>query len=519
MSTVLNELEAMSRERGRGEPNWGTFILFVLIGSFAIPMAIAAWINLAGYGQLNFALSAIWGIIDVWIVAWFLSLWLGITVIDLVRHLFGRLIGWSKEENPVLKVLPPILKFFVVWVWTKFLIIGFLMSFLDIEDNWDLFAGAVITGMFLSIGLPFVAKDKFFNTLFNFYWKWVLLWILFVWLMITLFPALRPWGDDAAKLAYRTYIQAKRDQAKVHADTMRTLKPKVNNLTAQGTTLQAAIATLTPKEQALFRYYNRNYVSRWIANFSEEAWPNMKVAFGDAGEGLGFVSPLDRLASEIQGSVIKQGQDKSLSCLADLKAKVDAGQAVTSENIEECRQRDPNYKKTTVTRPAAAPAASAPSPTRTASAPAPVAAPAAPTPWRWQGTYIPNQMGVISLGRLNGRYRVTCTGERTQTFFYGGSTPPQEFVMDCLGAFRSAQTSNGTTIQASPPRIDVYRGDHRPDNTRPYGEIIAVVSGQPVGIAQGQCLGVNGEVQMGLNVRDIDYQHTKGAMQIRVEKC
>ncbi len=171
--------------------------------------------------------------------------------------------------------------------------------------------------------------------------------------------------------------------------------------------------------------------------------------------------------------------------------------------------------------PAAAPAASAPSPTRTASAPAaaPASAPATQTTSLWQGNYIPNQMGLIRLGRLNGRYRVTCTGERTQTFFYGGYTPSQEFVMDCLGAFRSAQTSNGTVIQASHPRIDVYRGDHRPDNTRPYGEIIAIVAGQPVGIAQGQCQSVNGEVQVGLNIRDVDYRHTKGILNVRVEKC
>lgn len=517
MSTVLNELEAMRRERGRGEPNWGTFILFVLIGSFAIPMAIAAWINLAGYGQLNFALSAIWGIIDVWIVAWFLSLWLGITVIDLVRHLFGRLIGWSKEENPVLKVLPPILKFFVVWVWTKFLIIGFLMSFLDIEDNWDLFAGAVITGMFLSIGLPFVAKDKFFNTLFNFYWKWVLLWILFVLLMITLFPALRPWGDDAAKLAYRTYIQAKRDQAKVHADTMRTLKPKVNNLTAQGTTLQAAIATLTPKEQALFRYYNRNYVSRWIANFSEEAWPNMKVAFGDAGEGLGFVSPVDRLASEIQGSVIKQGQGKSLSCLADLKAKVDAGQAVTSENIEECRQRDPNYKKTTITRPAAAPAASAPSPTRTASAPAATSAPAPATQTTslWQGTYIPSQ-GVISIGVLpRGSYRMVGSGIRRQNFVHQNGVHRQ-FAMDKDG--RLVENGNGIWIMGEAKGTEAST----PFPHQAYGALIVLMDGRKLWAADGQCFPTNGqeEAKLSINVPDHpDNRAGSGGLQLRVEKC
>lgn len=165
------------------------------------------------------------------------------------------------------------------------------------------------------------------------------------------------------------------------------------------------IAKLTPEDRAIYDRSTRGWTREQAAAIREEAYPTLKMTLKE---------------------ILPQGvQDWWNS---------------------------PWFKRDA---PAAAPAASAPSPTRTASAPAPVAAPAAPTPWRWQGTYIPNQMGVISLGRLNGRYRVTCTGERTQTFFYGGSTPPQEFVMDCLGAFRSAQTSNGTTIQASPDRKSV----------------------------------------------------------------
>lgn len=396
--------------------------------------------------------------------------------------------GWSKEDNPILKVLPPILKFFVVWVWVKFLVLGFLMSFLDIEDNWDLFAGAVITGMFLSLGLPFAAKDRFFDTLFQFYWKWVLLWILIVWFAITLFPSLRPWGDDAAKVVYRTYTQAKRDVVRNHIKELRAIQPKVNNETAKGASLQAALATLTPKEQALFRYYNRSYISRWVANFQEEAWPNMKVAFGNAGEGFGLVSPVDRLADEIRGDIAKRGEQKSLNCLADLKAKADTGQAESSEQqIEECRRRDPNYKKEGIPAKTKAPASTAAgavnapaTPTQTASAPAPVAAPAAPAPsWRWQGVYTPSQ-GSLTIGTPPaGRYCLKSTGSHLQIFWSVDRTRSEYHPIDADGRLPNGAPFVSQTATVPFPGL-------------PYGAVWVEEGGTRHWVAGGQRFEVKG---------------------------
>lgn len=445
--------------------NWGLngWYALVYVGVFAvitIPVLLAAVINLAGAQWGNwYVLAVVTAAIDFPILFY---PWpaIGLSIAEVIRRLRDR----SPEDTVT---MPRVYRLIVISILATRLAIV-VLAILPVARNGAsiaVFLGLI--GMVWIGNLIYSKSTWFVERVWHFYLV-LLIGAVAYWVVVTIWPDLR---HSAAKSAANQTEQAILDQ---NEGWLKDEQTRIEGL------LLKMPRNLSPAER----------VQR-LTEADQATWAKIEKA--------SFASKTtDKLSSKLSGA------SSAASDVFDwirIKTKPSSTPSTAAGEVN----------KTSTDAPAAS---------KPAATPAPSPTPAAPTTKVvWQGDYVPSQMRMVSLGSLTGRYRVTCDGSRSQTFFYGSSTPSQEFVMDCQGGYRATKAANGMPIQASPPRVNVYSGDHRPDSTRPYGEIIAMVRSQPVAIAQGQCNDVNGEVQFGLNIRDKDYQHTTGVLSVKAESC